>query len=210
MRKRLASSVLVGALLLARASTAQIAINEVLYNPTGTETGLERVELKNLGPSAVNIGNYSLCVQFTYGVNVPPNTTLPAGGFYVIHVNQAGTNTATDLFTGTGWLGSGLLNAADSFALYRPGGNFSDPDLVESFVQWGAANRPRENEAVLAGVWVNDTFAPSVGDGHSIEYIGSGVGGASWQDQANPTIGSENGSVPVSSQTWGKIKALYY
>ena len=48
-------------------ASAQVYINEILPNPTGTDTGTERVEIYNAGPAAVDLTGWAIDDAVTIG-----------------------------------------------------------------------------------------------------------------------------------------------
>ena len=173
-------------LLLPAASTSQVKINEVLYN-TAT-TGDDRIELKNFGSTSVDVSGWWFCNLGTYiridAMTVVSGTlNIPPGGILALS-GRSLNNTLTDL---------GLYNdevVAGSSA------EFANASLMEDFVQWGAGGLSRESVAVSKGIWSAGDFVPTVASaGNSIEYDGEGNSASDWFDQANPTIGAENGIV---------------
>ena len=76
---------LITALLLAQLVQAGVVINQVLYDPVGTESGGEAVELKNSGSSAVDISGWVLSTESSAtDATVPPNTVLQPGASFLI------------------------------------------------------------------------------------------------------------------------------
>ena len=62
-----------------------IVISEVLYDPAGTETGGEAVELYNPTDFPIDISNYMLSTESSpRDATIPAETTLPARTFYLI------------------------------------------------------------------------------------------------------------------------------
>ena len=187
------------AALLVSFCTSQVVINEVLYDPAGVDTGEERIELRNIGSAAVDLTGYDLYPDgigyFTF-----PSLTLPAGTCCVVHLRQAGSNSASDVYHETPT--NNLGNSSGSVALFNST-THSSSTLV-SFVQWGAGGKAWSSAAVSAGVWTS--VADSVGaveEGHSIEYDGTGIAPSDWFDQSSPTIGSEN----ALAVTWRAFEA---
>jgi hypothetical protein len=81
--------------ILLPGASAGIVISQVLYDPVGTESGGEAVELQNTGSSAVNISGWVVGTETSDSdATIPDNTVLPAGGFYLIA--DKGWNTAKD------------------------------------------------------------------------------------------------------------------
>ena len=65
--------------------SANVVINQVLYDPIGTESGGEAVELKNIGSSAVDISGWVIATESSdTDAIVPDNTILSAGDVYLI------------------------------------------------------------------------------------------------------------------------------
>ena len=70
-----------------RVLAANLVINEIHYNPVDSQSLSEFVELYNAGDAAADISGWSMSDGVDY--RVPPDTTLPPGGFYVIAENSA-------------------------------------------------------------------------------------------------------------------------
>lgn len=174
------------------AAFSQVLINEVLYDPSGTDTGKEKIEIRNVGSTTIDLTGYDLSPDgigyFTF-----PSASLAPGAIAVVHLRQTGPNTASDFFHSTP--SSNMGNASGSVALFNA--TTHNTGTLVSFVQWGSGGNPWATTAVSAGLWpsVSDSV-PGVLDGHSIEYDGSGFSPADWLDQAVPTMGSSN-SLPV-------------
>lgn len=76
---------LITALLLAQLVQAGVVINQVLYDPVGTESGGEAVELKNFGSSAVDISGWVLSTESSDAdATIPDNTVLQPGAVFLI------------------------------------------------------------------------------------------------------------------------------
>ena len=174
-------------------AVSQVLINEVLYDPDGTDTGKEKIEIKNAGSTSIDLTGYDLYPDgigyFTF-----PTVSLPPGAIAVVHLRQPGVNTGSDFFHPTP--SSNLGNASGgSVALFSS--TTHNAGALVSFVQWGAGSRGWASAAASAGVWssVSDSV-PAVSEGHSIEYDGSGFTPGDWFDQVAPTLGSPN-ALPV-------------
>ncbi len=175
----------------ARANNAAgVFINEVLYNPVGTDAGNQKIELINKGPASVDLSNWSICIQLNYK-RFPAGATIPQGGLYIIHVNKSGSNTPTEMYTGP----YVNINAAgDGISLYHTFSGFSVAANMEDFVQFGGGGKPRENTAVAAGLWVAGTFVPLGAEGESVAWSGTQVLPHTISQYCNeaPTIGAAN------------------
>src|SRR6185503_6067328 len=90
-------------------AVSDFRITEVQYGANG---GADRIEIANLGDAPGDLGRYRISIS---GVAteldiVPVNTlSVPVGGRVTIHTNEAGANTATNLFMS----GIGDLNSAN-------------------------------------------------------------------------------------------------
>lgn len=192
---------------------ADLRITEVEYNEPA---GHDLVEITNLGTAAGDLGRFRFSIAGGVSVSLPPNTIPMAPNATVtIHTNEAGTNTATDVFLGA--LG-GLNDAAGAVALYVPntktGTLLTDKTQIADYVEWGATGQANESTALSAGVWLAGQSAPLVAAGHSIELCLAAAprgGTGRWFDNPTPNFGgaSDNCVTPVRSVTWGRIKTLY-
>jgi len=117
--------------------------------------------LTNFG-SELDISDYRLCSEFFYAALSDAEVIITEG----------------DLTLSTGesvtaiWETNGFTNTASDMGLYLPVGSFTNPAIMVCFVQYGAGDQGREDVAVNAGIWVEDTFV--TGDGPYI-YIGDGT-----------------------------------
>jgi hypothetical protein len=72
-------------LLLAPFVCADVVIQQVLYDPVGTESGGEAVELKNSGNSSVDISGWILATESSdTDATIPENTILGAGEAFLV------------------------------------------------------------------------------------------------------------------------------
>ncbi len=72
-------------ILYAQLASASIVINQVLYDPVGTESGGEAVELKNDGSSAVDVSGWVLKTESSAAdATFPANTILQPGTTFLI------------------------------------------------------------------------------------------------------------------------------
>ncbi len=170
----------------------QVLINEVLFNPAGTDAEKEKIEIRNAGSSAVDLSGYDLYPDgigyFTF-----PAVVLQPGGIAVVHLRQTGVDSETDFYHSAPT--SNMGNTSGSVALFTS--TTHSAATVASFVQWGAGAQAWASAAATAGIWsgVGD-FAPAIAEGHSLEYDGSGFTPGDWFDQEGPTLGTAN-ALPV-------------
>jgi hypothetical protein len=182
-------------------ASADVVINEVFYDPTGVDTEQEWIELYNNG-DAIQLDGYCLYASGEHYVFNP--FLLNADAYVLVHWNADGTDTPTDLYTGTAdW--SNMGNSSGSVALWNTHESHTKETIVD-YMEYGAGGKPFESTAVSAGIWTADDFAADVDEGHSLEYDGSGDTGSDWFDQAVPTPGADN-ALPV---TLSYFEARYF
>jgi hypothetical protein len=151
--------------LSCRTATARVRINEILANPSGTDSDVqaEFVELFNLEENDVDLSTWTLVkvTSLSDGVpnedtlfSFPPGSVLPAGGYLVV----AGLLAATgDLFAEDFDLGSGtggdlvrLISCSGSLVDGVLYGGDNDDGLPEDdgFVPDQGADRPSDDQCV--------------------------------------------------------------
>jgi hypothetical protein len=139
MKKELAIAVCLLAMVIlpsfCNAAADHVIISEVLYDPAGTETGGEAVELYNPTDSATDIGDYALSTESSAtDVTIPAGTVLEARTFYL--VADAGWSSSRD---NASWPEADheeamtMSNSDAGVALVHPNGTILDA------VGWGDA-----------------------------------------------------------------------
>ncbi len=151
--------------------TASIVLNEVGYLNND-------IELYNNGDIAVDVSDYFLCLgPGTYrrigDLTVAGNLNLEPGDFLSIAYD--------------------MPNAEGGIGLYANNLGFGDAANIRDFVQWGAADSPRENVAVEAGIWTAGEYVMVVGNAdNSIAYDGQGNSATDWSETTTTTFGESN------------------
>lgn len=134
-------------------ATAALSISELFADGAGVQW----IEVWNRGTSSVPLGGWWLCSYPDYWP-FPSSVSLPAGARVVVHWNAAGTDTATDLFTGAGSLAS-FLTTSGEVGLYVCG-TFGSGACIRDYLEWGQAGHVREFAAIGAGIWSADAAVP--------------------------------------------------
>lgn len=147
---------------LALASTSDIAISEVMFDPTGIDTGLEYVVVKNFGNTDVNMTGWDLYPDgigyFTF-----PSFILNTNASVKILLHKSGTNNQSNLYhvSASGNLG----NSSGSVALFSSTAH--NKTTIVSFVRYHRAgsveHKTWESTAVSAGIWTAGTFVDIAG-----------------------------------------------
>jgi len=186
----------------ARAQTGVgLVLNEILAGPARDWDGDglfdarkdEWVEVKNEGPSAVDLASYRLAdadstIRFAFSGTLAPGGVVLVTGAAALDWQHAAGRSATGL---------SLNNAGDTIHLFQVGaGDTVDVDVKAYNSIEGASDR---STGRLGGSWVLfDALNKYTGSG---DPKGSGC---------PPTPGTENGcTAKLSATTWGWLKATY-
>jgi hypothetical protein len=167
-----------------------IIITEVLYDPTGTDTGHEWVELYNGTSGNVDMSGMELNATSGDYFVFPSGFTLSQYSFVVVHWRAEGTNIQTNLYTGTAGYDVNMGDSSGSVSLFKNGTH--SKDTIIDFLEYGAGDQTWENDAVDANIWTEDNFIPDVAESHSIEKIEEDIDAnlaSEFKDQAIPNPG---------------------
>ena len=119
-------------------AASEFYLSEIVFGPDGY------VAVTNGASEALDPEGLMLC-QF------PNYPAVPAGP---VEPGQSVRVAAADL--------GDLTNDSGEVGLYvRP--DWSDPDAIAEYVQWGSTGHERETPAIDAGVWASDTFVDAGG-----------------------------------------------
>jgi hypothetical protein len=169
-------------------TTSDLMLSEVFYNPSGSDDGLEWVEIYNASQIEIDLGNASIGnggSDYTYSTN-QLSGTIPPGSCFVI----GGPTSSADNFNPTFDLelnfdpdlqNSGFDKAADGIALFDVTADQITAETVPiDAVIYGLAN---DNGLIdeTGAVGEVDGFANGA---HSLERTSTG-----WREQAAPTPG---------------------
>lgn len=196
-------SAVVVAFLLPQTVLGAVVINEVLFDPAGSDTGLELIELYNDAGTEADISNWQLYPDGIGYYTMPQGTKLAARAFLTVHLRASGTNTAADLYHSAATANMG--NSSGSIALFKAGERTKD--MIQSFLRYhkpGSTERKTwEPTAAEAGLWQAGSFIDiaSYSEGQSLALKQDGiVSGAqnAWQIGA-ATIGASNAAAAGGS-----------
>ena len=203
-----------------------VKINEVVFNPSGSDGGNEWVELYNAGIDSVSLASWTLTDEDASTVMVMPNdVTLPNGAYLVWYVDASGTND-TDFTDGSGTIYSGttttvsLTNTNDQVALYDS--TVRNSNTLVDFMQYstnGSIDQTDAQNAVDKGIWPKtDTFvdATAAPEGAGLILLPDGDEGNipdDWSIDSTPTEGISNGTAeppiaPTSLVATGGIEKV--
>lgn len=155
-----------------------IVINELTY------WGGDTIELWNTGNDVVDLSSWYLCSRFSYGqlstLNVESGNLMLNPGEYVVITGFGFDDLNADV---------GLYNSS----------NFSNPDAMIDFVQYGTSGNGRESVAVAKGIWSAGSTVPRVAaSGNSMSYDGSGNAISDWTEFTTSSYGLDNTNLTSS------------
>lgn len=200
---------------------ASPVMTEVLFDPTGTDTGLEAIKIMNPDSGQADLSGWELYPDGVGYFIFPPNFFLAPGASVVVHLRASGSDSPQDLYHSSASANMG--NSSGSLALFKAGGR-SDTTIVD-FVRYhkpGSSERKTwESSAASAGLWVAGEFidVAASGEGSSIGLVVPGVRGSAgaWKIYNPSTLavaggggGGSPGVIPpaASPQTPGGASSM--
>ncbi|MFP4845323.1 hypothetical protein ACFWU4_05930, partial [Winogradskyella sp. PE311] len=137
--------------------------------------------ISNTGTGMVDLTNYWLCLG--PGTYVRIGTITPENGDYMLDSGEAVT------------LSYDVVESADGLSLFSTNSfGSSDPNILVSYVQWGAANQARVAQAVTAGKWDS---ANNFVDGSGPYTTVNGGSAAAW----STTCSVDGGAIQIAGTT---------
>ena len=192
------------ACILPGAVQAAVVINEVLFDPTGSDTGLEAIEFYNPDGTPASLGEWELYPDGIGYFIFPPEFSLPAGAFVTVHLRASGNDDGANLYHASA--SGNMGNSSGSVALFKPGGR--SEDTIVDFVRYhnaakdppAAERKTWESTAAAAGLWTTGDFVhiENLVEGNSIALLRDGDNGSSvsWGIAVSPTLGKANSAAP--------------
>ncbi|TSC69115.1 MAG: hypothetical protein G01um101466_189 [Parcubacteria group bacterium Gr01-1014_66] len=132
----------------------EVGINAVFFDPTGSDTGGEWVDIYNKSDTSTSLSGWQLYLDSAGYFTFPENFELGSKKEVVVHVRFSGNNSASDLYLPDASANMG--NTAGSVALFS--GSERGKDTLQHFVQWGRAGETWETAASDIGIWEKGTF----------------------------------------------------
>jgi len=131
--------------------------DDVIQNPieiasirfTEVDPAAESVTIRNFGSGEIDISDYQLCLGPGQYNGVSNYTTI--NGDLILSSNES---VVIDISSGTENVAS-LPDNNGGLGLFSTGGQFGsdDPEIFKDYIQWGASDQSRANQAVNAGRW---------------------------------------------------------
>ncbi len=114
------------AVVFAAAASAQLVINELMYNSPENADSLEFIEILNAGSAAVNLEGYSLEVGAATDFVFPAGTTLAPNGLVVVARSTNALQAILNFSTPHQWPAGSLNNPGERVDLLAPDGSIAD------------------------------------------------------------------------------------
>ncbi len=125
-------------------SEAIIRINEILFNPAGSDEGKEFIELINIGSSNLDIKGWSLRLQspdstsstslISFGAKAEDITVIPMGGYLLIGFNAYNSTPTADAVRS-----ASLPNTSRTILLLNQEGNLIDMVTYDASIPEGSS-----------------------------------------------------------------------
>ncbi|MEK9195173.1 MAG: lamin tail domain-containing protein [Patescibacteria group bacterium] len=177
-----------------------VVINEVMFDPEGSDTGVEWIELYNGSNEQVDISGWEIYPDGIGYIVIPNGFLIGAKKFILVHLRITGSNSATDIYQATA--SSNMSNTSGSIALF--GAQPRGKDTIKSFIQWGKDGETWEPSAGDAGLWDKGTFVDisSFSEGSSLALSQDGVmsgGKNAWRISHTPSPQAVNTGASASN-----------
>lgn len=186
----------------------EVTFSEILFDPQGTDTGFEWIEIYNAGDTPADLTGWQLYPDGIGYFLFPAGFALAAKSFAVVHLRVNGSNSSSELYHPV-ISSKNMGNTAGSAALFagEPG-----KDTIKSFVEWGKGDGTWESAAVKAGMWAKGTFVDLAhaeeGNAIALQTLSKTSSAASdWTISVLPTAGAASASsfvlppLPASAAT---------
>ncbi len=143
-----------------------VEVDQSIIRITQVNTDTNEVVISNLGTTSKDVGNYWLCL----GPGTYVQFSTATSGTTALSPNQSIT-LSYDVNPTSGGLSIFSNNTFGS----------TNPEILLDYIQWGAANQARADQAVTAGRW--DDVNSFVQDGSPYNFNGQAnqFGGAFWE-----------------------------
>lgn len=140
---------------------AEVVITEVMYDPEGTDTGREWIEVMNAGGEAVNLTLWKV-FESSVAHKIAANgddPMLPSGGYAVIADVPAKFLADNPGFSGRLFDSAfSFSNEGEALSMRDPSG--ADVDSVSYVSAWGAKNNGLSLQKTADGIWVSAKPTP--------------------------------------------------
>ena len=172
--------------------TKNLVINEFYYDDSSShDTGKEWIEIYNGTNNPIDLSGYELNATSGDYFVFPDSFLIGSKKFVVVHWRTDGTNSLTDLFTGTSGYTENMGNSEGWIALFKNSSHTSSSIL--DYVEYGKGGQTWESTAVSAGIWTVGDFVSDVTEDHSLSRKTAGYDSdapSDFEELSSPTPGS--------------------
>lgn len=196
---------------------AQILINEVMYDPPGSDDKQEWIELYNAGAAAVDISKYSFSDGSSatkHGLNTPPKNggigslSIPAGGYLIIADDaptfEAANPSVANVIDSTMSLPDPNAGVSVTVTLYDDQKNVAD-----TFVYAGGSNADNKGDSVQRAGALIIPAAPTPGLANAQEADTTDLSAQSGDASSTQTQLQAVPQAPVSSYVAPPLPTLF-
>ena len=180
---------------------SSVVINELMFDPLGSDTGEEWIELYNASDEQVDVSGWEIYPDGIGYFTVPNGFSIGAKKFMLVHLRSSGNNSTSDLYQTAA--SSNMSNTSGSIAFFSAG-TTDRKERIKSFVQWGRGGETWESDANKAGLWEKGTSVDlsSFLEGNSLALKEDGItanGKNAWIISGSPSPGGLNTHAQFSS-----------
>ncbi len=179
---------------VASVENTHILITEVCYDPPGTESQEEWIELYNPTNNPVNIKDWSL--SDNVGTNTLPDVTIPSGGYFIFARSSSGFFNVYNFYPDSDDMTLALGNSGDKLSLKDSSGVEVDFVAWENYVSgWGVKANNGETIRRISDTHDRPIDTDTVNDWENSGSLGDpGAGYGALSDTTAPEVNILNPS----------------
>jgi hypothetical protein len=143
-------------------SKSPIIINEILFNPTGTDAGKEWIELANPSNETISVSGWTILNKTGKAIAILPNWDMPGNSYLIVHFGNGTNNDNFRDGTGHYFTNSAidiLNNTKDECGLFN---TMPSNSSIIDFVSWSRDGSLSEGEsysyALSARRWISGDY----------------------------------------------------
>ncbi len=195
--------------LSASASSGGLVISEIMYDPAGSDSNREWIEVYNSGSSGIDLaGHYLLTDGLSsshHGLAAQGSSVIPAGGYAVIVQTVDGFKGDYPAFSGlifdSSWTGL-TATAGKTLAIIDSGSAVLDTVTYDPTI--GATNDGNSLQRNASGTWATATPTPGVGSaGSGSDTTDTTDTGSSSTSDGSDTTGTTDTTDTTGTDTTG-------
>ncbi len=155
------------------AGSSGVLISEVAFNPVGTDTGKEYVELYNNADYEINISGWDLDADMLPYFTFSEGTVIQAKSIMTVYLRKEGLSGSGVIFTGTTFGSANMRSSKGMVALFN--NTVHDSSTIVDYVEYGMYGEVHESLAVQVKLWLQNMYFSFIDmEGYSIQRVCSG------------------------------------